>query len=198
MIGYTAVKGSSQYNNQTWRLFRTSQPSNESSPPPPAPGPWWHRGPTPTDIFTNIIKKKTAAESVGGKCDASEGEDEWGVETASLPRMTALCNTCTTSCSGFLSSNTPRQHPSISAMKQGKLEEATETNAHFLELRRLHTVGDIRQDLRIYKVGHIYLKALCSNRQKQENGPSADLYRSRRWPQSPVSSATPATPPSKS
>lgn len=64
MIGYTAVKGSSQYNNQTWRLFRTSQPSNESSPPPPAPGPWWHRGPTPTDIFTNIIKKKDS----GGVC----------------------------------------------------------------------------------------------------------------------------------
>lgn len=62
----------------------------------------------------------------------------------------------------------------------------------------LHLFGGyirVRQDvvINVWKVGHIYLKALCSNRQKQENGPSgrpsADLYRSRRQLQSPVSSA---------
>lgn len=70
MIGYTAVKGSSQYNNHTWRLFRTSQPSNESSSHPlPVPGDTGapHTLPPHWYFHEHYKKKKTAAEPVGGK-----------------------------------------------------------------------------------------------------------------------------------
>lgn len=127
--------------------------------------------------------------------------------------MTALCNTCTTFCSGFSSSNTPRQffcNEAAKVVRAGR-SYGDEHKVLGTTVRLLHTVASFILRLHSGQTGSTYtcvkgwtylLKALCLNRQRQENGPSgrpsADLYRSRRWPQSPLSSATPDCPTSPS